>query len=243
MAVNEYNSRTALLIGEDAIDILSRSHVMVVGVGGVGAYSVEILARAGIGQLTIIDGDTVSPSNLNRQLPALVSTLGLPKVEVMKNRILDIAPECRVDARMEFLDAECIGTLLAELKPDFVVDAIDSVKPKVELITQCLHNKVKLISSMGAGGRIDPSKVQYADISDTYNDGLARAVRQRLKDGGISRGVKVVFSPETPRKDALLLTDELPFKVSSYGTAPWLPAQFGIMLGAYVVNKLTRQHL
>ncbi len=243
MTVNEYNSRTALLIGAEAIDVLSRSHVMVVGVGGVGAYAVEILARAGIGQLTIIDGDTVSPSNLNRQLPALVSTLGHAKVEVMKDRVRDIAPECRVDARMEFLDAESISSLIVTLKPDFVVDAIDSVKPKVELIWQCLRNKVKLISSMGAGGRLDPSKVKYADIADTYNDGLARAVRQRLKERGVSHGVKVVFSTEPPRKDSLLLTDELPFKVSSYGTAPWLPAQFGIMLGAYVVNKLTRQRL
>lgn len=243
MHITEYNSRTVLLLGEKALQTLSQSHVMVVGVGGVGAYAVEMLARAGIGRLTIIDGDDVAPSNLNRQLPALVSTLGVPKVEVMKRRIADMSPGCIVDARHGFLTAEDMEPLLDSLKPDFVVDAIDSVKPKVELIWQCVRKKVKLISSMGAGGRIDPAKTVYADISDTYNDGLARAVRQRLKERGVTRGVKVVFSPETPRKDSLLLTDELPFKVSSFGTVAWLPAQFGIMLGAYVVNKLTGQKI
>lgn len=243
MHITEYNSRTALLLGEESLRTLSRSHVMVVGVGGVGAYAVEMLARSGVGHLTIIDGDAVAPSNLNRQLPALVSTLGMPKVEVMKLRIADISPECVVDARQEFMTAENVGPLLDELKPDFVVDAIDSVKPKVELIWQCVRKKVRLISSMGAGGRIDPTKTVYADISETYNDGLARAVRQRLKERGVTRGVKVVFSSEMPRKDSLLLTDELPFKVSSFGTVAWLPAQFGMMLGAYVVNKLIGQKI
>lgn len=243
MHITEYNSRTALLLGKESLRTLSQSRVMVVGVGGVGAYAVEVLARSGVGCLTIIDGDNVAPSNLNRQLPALVSTLGMPKVEVMRHRIADMSPECVVDARHRFITAEDVEPLLDELKPDFVVDAIDSVKPKVELIWQCVRKKVKLISSMGAGGRLDPTKTVYADISQTYNDGLARAVRQRLKERGVTHGVKVVFSPETPRKDSLLLTDELPFKVSSFGTVAWLPAQFGIMLGAYVVNKLTEQKI
>lgn len=236
--INEYNSRTALLLGETAVDTLSRSHVLVVGVGGVGAYAVEMLARSGVGRLTIVDGDCVSPSNLNRQLPALVSTVGESKVEVMRRRIADINPTCHVDARHTFIAPEDVAGLIDGLNPDFVVDAIDSVSPKVELIYQCLRNKVKFISSMGAGGRTDPSKIAYADISETYNDGLARAVRQRLKDRGVRSGVKVVFSSEVPRRGSLLMTDELPFKVSSFGTVSWIPAQFGIMLGAYVVNKL-----
>lgn len=243
MPIDEYNSRTALLLGEEALDRLSQSHVAVVGIGGVGAYAAEIIARSGVGRMTLIDADSVSPSNLNRQLPALVSTIGLPKVEVMKSRILDMSPSCKVDARQEFILAENVGALLDELKPDFVVDAIDSVKPKVELIRECVVRKLLFISSMGAGGRIDPSKVRYADIADTCNDGLARAVRQRLRERGIRKGVKVVFSTETPRKDSLLLTDELPFKVSSFGTVAWLPAQFGIMLGAYAVNQLTGQKI
>ena len=243
MLIDEYNSRTALLLGEEALGRLSRSHVAVVGIGGVGAYAAEIIARSGVGRMTLIDADSVSPSNLNRQLPALVSTIGLPKVEVMKSRILDMSPSCKVDARQEFILAENVGALLDELKPDFVVDAIDSVKPKVELIRECVVRKLRFISSMGAGGRIDPSKVRYADIADTCNDGLARAVRQRLRERGIRKGVKVVFSTETPRKDSLLLTDELPFKVSSFGTVAWLPAQFGIMLGAYAVNQLTGQKI
>lgn len=243
MLIDEYNSRTALLLGEEALDRLSQSHVAVVGIGGVGAYAAEIIARSGVGRMTLIDADSVSPSNLNRQLPALVSTIGLPKVEVMKSRILDMSPSCKVDARQEFILAENVGALLDELKPDFVVDAIDSVKPKVELIRECVVRKLRFISSMGAGGRIDPSKVRYADIANTCNDGLARAVRQRLRERGIRKGVKVVFSTETPRKDSLLLTDELPFKVSSFGTVAWLPAQFGIMLGAYAVNQLTGQKI
>ena len=243
MLIDEFNSRTALLLGPEALDRLAGSHVLVVGVGGVGAYAVEVLARSGIGRLTIVDGDAVAPSNLNRQLPALVSTLGQPKVDVMKARIADMAPGCRVDARSTFVNAEDAGPMLDSLKPDFVVDAIDSVKPKVELIRQCLLRKIPLISSMGAGGRLDPSKIKYADIADTFNDGLARAVRQRLKESGVTRGVKVVFSSEPPRRESLLLTDDLPFKVSSFGTVPWLPAQFGLMLVAYVVNKLTGQRI
>lgn len=241
MSVTAYNQRTALLIGEDAVATLADRHVMVVGVGGVGSYAVEMLARSGVGRLTIIDADRVSPSNINRQLPALVSTLDSPKVEVMKNRILDINPSCRVDAMEIFINAENIAGILDEAAPDFVVDAIDSVSPKVALIEQCYRRKIKLISSMGAGGRIDPTQVKYADIADTYHDGLARVVRQRLKQRGITRGIKTVFSTEQARKSALTLTDEMECKVSSFGTVAWLPATFGMMLAAYTVNRLTGQ--
>lgn len=236
-------SRTALLLGVDAIRHLADAHVLVVGVGGVGAYAVEVLARSGVGRITLVDGDTVAPSNLNRQLPALVSTLGMPKVEVMRHRILDINPECKVDARNTFIAPGDVAALIQETSPDFVIDAIDSLAPKVGLIEVCLRGKVKIVSSMGAGGRTDPTKIRYADISETVHDGLAREVRHRLRRIGISKGLKVVFSTEQPRKSALLMTSEIDFKKSSFGTVSWIPAQFGLMLGAYVVAKLTGQSL
>ncbi len=241
MSVTPYNQRTALLLGEDAVALLSLQHVMVVGVGGVGSYAVEMLARSGVGRITIIDADTVAPSNVNRQLPALLSTIDKPKVEVMKRRILDINPECQVCAIEKFITPEDIGEILETSSPDFVIDAIDSVAPKVTLIEQCYRRKIKLISSMGAGGRIDPTQVKYADIADTFHDGLARVVRQRLKQRGITRGVKTVFSTEQARPTSLTLTDEMKNKVSSFGTVAWLPATFGMMLAAYTINRLTGQ--
>ncbi len=243
MATTPYNQRTALLLGDEAMDLLARSHVLVVGVGGVGAYAVEMLARAGVGRLTIIDADSVSESNVNRQLPALISTVGMPKVEVMRQRIADINPACEVVAINEFISAESAAETLERIRPDFVIDAIDSIAPKVELIEQCLRQKIKIIASMGAGGRIDPTKVQYADIADTCHDGLARAVRQRLKSRGIIRGLKVVFSTEQARRSSLMMTDEMQNKVSSFGTVAWLPATFGMMLAAYAVNRITRQKI
>lgn len=243
MPATPYNQRTALLLGQEAIDLLARSHVMVVGVGGVGAYAVEMLARSGVGTLTIIDADVVSESNINRQLPALISTVGMAKVEVMRRRIADINPECKVNAIGSFVTTENVGTIIDRFSPDFVIDAIDSVAPKVALIEHCYRNKIKLIASMGAGGRIDPTKVMFADIADTYHDGLARVVRQRLKDRGITRGIKCVFSTEQARRSALTLTDEMQNKVSSFGTVAWLPAIFGTMLASYVVNRLTNQSI
>ncbi len=243
MSITTYNQRTALLLGEEMVDMLAQKHVMVVGVGGVGAYAVEMLARSGIGQLTIIDADVVTESNINRQLPALLSTIGISKVEVMRRRIADINPDCNVNAIGTFITPDNIGAILNRFNPDFVIDAIDSVAPKVELIVQCCCLKIKLISSMGAGGRIDPTKIQYADIADTYHDGLAKAVRQRLKQRGITNGVKVVFSSEQARQSALTLTTEIPNKVSSFGTVAWIPAIFGTMLAAYTVNRLTGQKI
>ena len=240
MKSDSMHQRTALLLGKEAIVSLTHKRVLVVGVGGVGAYAVEMLARTGVGHLTLIDADEVNPSNLNRQLPALHSTIGEPKVEVLARRCLDINPEVRIDARQEFLSVESVDRLLDE-KFDFVIDAIDSVAPKVALIERCHRRRIKLISSMGAGGRIDPSKLRYADISDTFNDGLARVVRQRLKRLGIKNGVKVVFSEEAPRQSSLMLTDETANKASSYGTVAWIPAMFGCMLAAHAINVMTKK--
>lgn len=240
MTLTAYNQRTTLLLGEDAMKSLGNAHVMIVGVGGVGAYAAEMVARTGVGHITIIDGDDVAESNLNRQLPALVSTIGTPKVEVMKNRIADINPDCRVTAIKTFIGAGDIGTFMTD-KPDFVIDAIDSISPKVALLEYCYRNKIKVISSMGAGGRTDPTKIKYADISETFHDGLAREVRKRLRKAGISSGIKTVFSSEQPRRNALIMTDEIAFKTSSFGTVAWLPSMFGIMLAAYALNHIAEK--
>lgn len=229
--------RTALLLGDEAVARLAASRVTVVGTGGVGAYAVEMLARAGVGHLTLIDGDTVAPGNLNRQLPALHSTLGMPKAEVMRGRVLDINPDCDVTAMVRFITPDDVADVLAD-RPGVVIDAIDALSPKVALLLYCRRNHIKVISSMGAGGRVDPTKVRYADISDTFHDGLAREVRKRLRKAGVNSGIKTVFSEEAPRRGAVTLTDEIDYKRSSYGTVAWIPAIFGMMLAAYAVERL-----
>lgn len=237
--MDDWKQRTELLLGSGGVATLSRSRVLVVGVGGVGAYAVEMLARAGVGKLDIVDGDNVGVTNVNRQLPALHSTVGQPKVEVMCRRIADINPEAEVKAINCFITEDSVRMLLDGGNYDFVVEAIDSVAPKVALIKHCLASGLRIISSMGAGGRIDASKVRYADLWETYNDGLAKVVRTRLKAEGIRRKLPVVWSEEMPEKAAVMLTDEIANKRSSYGTVSYLPAIFGCMLGAYVIRKLT----
>ncbi len=240
MELDSMYQRTALLLGEEAVATLAQKRVLVVGVGGVGAYAVEMLIRTGVGHLTLMDADDVNPTNLNRQLPALRSTIGEAKVDVLARRCHDINPQCTVDARREFLTADSVDQLLDE-GFDFVIDAIDSVAPKVALIERCYRRRIKLISSMGAGGRIDPSKLRYADIADTFHDGLARVVRQRLKQRGILHGIKVVFSEEAPQRASLIFTDEIANKTSSYGTVAWIPAMFGCMLAAHAINVMTKK--
>jgi len=239
MDSQDWKQRTGLLLGEESVEKLSSRSVMVVGIGGVGAFAAEMLARAGVGHLTLVDGDVVSVTNLNRQLPALHSTLGMQKVEVMRQRILDINPDADVNVVSKFIDIDAVPELLAP-GFDFVVDAIDAVAPKVALIERCVHSGTKIVSSMGAGGRKDPTVVQIVDISKTYHDGLARAVRQRLRFKGISSGVKVVWSPEQPSKSACQLTDELPNKRSSYGTVSYMPCVFGCVLASHVIMHLSK---
>ena len=233
-----WNERTRLLLGEDAVGRLAASRVLVVGVGGVGAYAVEMLVRAGVGHITIVDGDSVSVTNLNRQLPALHSTLDCEKVDVMKHRIKDINPEATVSALKMFITAETVPQLLAQ-GFDYVIDAIDSIAPKVALIEYCLHEGIGIISSMGAGGRLDPTAVKYADIADTCHDGLAKAVRVRLREHGIRRGLMTVWSNEPPVRSSLLMTDGECNKRSSYGTVSYMPCVFGCMLAAHVIKKLS----
>lgn len=240
-AAPELIQRTLPLLGSEAMERLACSHVAVVGVGGVGAYAAEMLARTAVGHITLIDGDDVSPSNLNRQLPALVSTLGQPKVEVMARRIADINPSVKVDACRMFIAPDDAPGLVSGLSADFVIDAIDSIQPKVALIKACIDSGTRIISSMGAGGRTDPTKIAYADISQTSGDGLAREIRHRLRrQHGIVKGLPVVFSTEQPKRASLVMTDEIAFKTSSYGTVAWIPAQFGMMAAAYAIGTLVK---
>lgn len=237
--MKEWLSRTRLLLGQEKLENLMEKHVLVVGAGGVGAYAAEMLCRAGVGRLTVADGDTVNASNINRQLIALHSTVGMEKTAVLARRLRDINPDLKLEVRQEFLEGEGLIRLLDECDYDYVVDAIDTLTPKVELITECLRRKQRIISSMGAGGRMDPTQITYGDISDTRECALARAVRCRLRKQGIRRGLKVVFSTEPADRDAVLMTETERNKKSTVGTVSYMPAMFGCYLAAFVIRKLT----
>ena len=234
-------SRTQLLLGAEAMERLARARVAVFGRGGVGGYAVEALARSGIGALDLVDSDTVSPTNINRQLIAMHSTVGKPKTQILAQRLLDINPRLNIHIKQLYMDEVQTEILLDEAKYDYVIDAIDTISPKIALLTGCLKRKIKVISSMGAGGRIDPTRNAYADISETYHCALAKAVRKRLKDAGISKGIKVVFSSEQPDRNAIIRTDEERNKKSTVGTISYLPAIFGCYLAAYVIRKLSQK--
>lgn len=231
--------RTELLVGSDALERLQKAHVLVVGLGGVGSFAAEFLARSGVGRLTIVDGDVVDPTNRNRQLQALSSTHGQKKAWLMRDRILDINPECRVDAIDSFLDPEAMRQLLQTAEVDFALDCIDSVQPKLNFIVTALGEKIPFISSMGAGGRLDPSKIQIAKVEKSYNCPFARHIRKRLgAEYRIRKGFHVVFSSETANPESVRLTDGSNFKKSFYGTSAWIPASFGIHAASFAVRKL-----
>lgn len=230
--------RTQLLIGDDAIRMLARAHVLVVGMGGVGSFAAEFLARSGVGQMTIVDGDVVDPTNRNRQLPALTSTHGLPKVEVMAQRLRDINPELKLQTIQEFITPSMVSRLI-NLQPDFMVDAIDSITPKITLLLAAYGHKIPLISSMGAGGKLDPTKLMVTDISQTFNCPFAQQIRKMLKKAGIHSGITAVFSTELPDKNSLMYTDGKNYKKSAYGTISYLPAAFGAVAASVVIRSLT----
>ena len=231
--------RTELLVGSDALELLQKAHVLVVGLGGVGSFAAEFLARSGVGRLTIVDGDVVDPTNRNRQLQALSSTHGQKKAWLMRDRILDINPECQVDAIDSFLDPEAMRQLLKTAEVDFALDCIDSVQPKLNFIVTALGEKIPFISSMGAGGRLDPSKIQIAKVEKSYNCPFARHIRKRLgAEYRIRKGFHVVFSSETANPESVRLTDGSNFKKSFYGTSAWIPASFGIHAASFAVRKL-----
>lgn len=236
--MEDWKQRTRLLLGEEKSERLRQAHVLVVGVGGVGAYAAEMLCRAGVGRLTLVDADTVQPTNINRQLPALHSTLGQPKVEVLAARFRDINPEVKLTVLPVFLKDENIPRLLDAARYDFVVDAIDTLAPKCHLIAQALRRRIKIVSSMGAGAKSDITQVRFADVWDTYHCGLSKAVRKRLQKMGIRHKLPVVFSTEQADPKAVLLTDDERNKKSTCGTVSYMPAVFGCYLAEYVIRRL-----
>lgn len=236
---NTWLSRTELLYGAEKIERLRRAHVLLVGLGGVGAYTAEQLCRAGIGEMTLVDADTVSLTNLNRQLPALHSTIGESKVSVMCQRMKDINPDIILHPIHEFIRDERTPELLDSARFDYVVDAIDSLSPKVYLIYFALQRGLPLVSVMGAGGKIDPGMVQVADIRKTHQCKLAHAIRKRLHRMGITTGFKAVFSPEPVNEDAIIIdADPEINKLSTVGTISYMPAVFGCHAAAVVINDL-----
>ena len=237
---NDWTTRTALLLGTEGMRRLAASHVLVVGLGGVGAYAAEEIARAGVGRMTLVDADVVSLSNLNRQLPALHSTLGKPKAEVMAARLRDINPGLEVEVRNCFVRDEETEALLDAAHYDFVVDAIDTLSPKTFLIYHALQRHLPIVSSMGAGAKVDPSRIRIADISKTTDCALARAVRKRLKGMGIRSGLPVVFSTEPADPRAIVEVDDEECKRTTTGTVSYMPALFGCYLASYVIRHLSQ---
>ncbi len=232
--------RTELLLGAEKLGILRGAHVLVVGLGGVGAYAAEMIARAGVGRMTIADADTVSPTNINRQLVALHSTVGRPKAEVLAERLRDISPDIELTVVNKYIRDEETDRLLDSARFDYAVDAIDTLSPKLALIAGALERGIPLVSSMGAGAKTDPTKLEIADISKTHHCPLAHMLRKRLHKLGIRSGFRAVFSPEPIREGAMIACDE-PNKKSNVGTISYIPALFGIGCASVVVRDLIRE--
>lgn len=238
---SEWLQRTELLIKEEGIERLQSANILIVGLGGVGSFAAEFLVRSGIGNLTIADGDTVDITNINRQLPALNSTIGKNKTDVVAERILDINPEINLKKINEFLEPERMEKILTQEKFDYVLDCIDSLSPKLALIITCKRKKIKLVSAMGAGGKTDPSKVMVRDISKTNNCFLAKQIRKKLKKEQIHKGFRCVFSTEIQDENSLKMTDGSNYKKSFYGTISYMPAIFGLYAAAEVIRFLLKK--
>lgn len=236
----QWSERAELLFRTEGLEKLRQSSVLVVGLGGVGSFAAEFLARAGVGTMTIVDGDVVDITNINRQLPALHSTIGQPKVELMGERLMDINPELKLTCIKEFLSPERAYELVTK-DFDYVVDCIDSITPKLNLIKSARDKKIKVVSSMGAGGKMDASKVKVSDISKTHNCHLATAVRKRLRKMHVQKGVKAVFSTEIQDEGSLKMTDGLNFKKSFYGTSSYMPCLFGLYAAETVIRHLLKK--
>jgi len=246
-------SRTELLVGTAGLDRLRSSHVMICGIGGVGSYAAEALGRAGIGKITLVDYDDICLTNINRQIHALGSTVGQQKVEAMADRLRDINPDAEIIAVKAFFSQENAEQLLFP-RPDYVLDAIDHFTAKVALITICREQHIPVISSMGAANKLDPTKIQVADIAETKNCRMARSMRKILRQAGISSGVKVVYSSEghreldpasssacgseciCPNKGDQVFSCE--HRRVILGSISYLPPLFGLTMAGVVVNHL-----
>jgi tRNA A37 threonylcarbamoyladenosine dehydratase len=231
--------RTELLFSEEQMNRLKQSHVLIVGLGGIGSFAGEFIARAGIGKMTIIDGDVFDPTNKNRQLTALDSTIGINKAVVLAERIRDINPDIQLNIVEEFVLPERVWELLDEHQPDYVMDCIDSVTPKLEWLIACKRKKVKIISHMGAGGKTDTSQIKVTNIQHVSGCKLGSHMKKRLKRKNISyRGIKAVYSTEIQQKGSLKMTNGTNFKKSFYGTISYMPALFGLVGAAEVIQFL-----
>ncbi|MBQ3570564.1 MAG: tRNA threonylcarbamoyladenosine dehydratase [Methanocorpusculum sp.] len=229
--------RTELLIGSENVEKLQNANVLVVGVGGVGAYAAEMIARAGVGKMTLADADTVSESNINRQLIALHSTVGREKCAVLAERLRDINPALELTCVSRFIDESSVDSLLDSAEFDYAVDAIDTLSPKIALIKGTLDRGIPLVSSMGSGGKMNPAALEIADIAKTHHCPLARVVRGRLHKLGIDRGFTAVFSAEPVREGSVIQCDEQN-KRSNLGTISYTPAMFGIGCASVVIRGL-----
>ncbi len=235
--IPDWLERTALLFGEEKLDRLRRAHVLVVGLGGVGAYAAEMIARAGVGRMTVADADCVAPSNINRQLVALHSTVGRPKADVLAERLRDINPEIELSVIERYIRDEETDLLLDAARYDYVVDAIDTLSPKIALIKGAMERGLPVVSSMGAGAKTDPTKLEIADISRTHHCPLAHMLRKRLHRAGIYTGFEAVFSAEPVREEAVVRCEEQN-KKSNTGTVSYLPALFGIGCASVVIRRI-----
>ncbi len=238
--MNNWLERTELLLGEEKLALLKGANILVVGLGGVGAYAAEMIARAGVGRMTIADADVVGQSNINRQLVALHSTIGVEKSEVLAARLRDINPAIELTVVNKYIKDELTYELLDSAKFDFVVDCIDTLSPKIALILGALERNIPLVSSMGAGAKTDPTKMEISDISKTHHCPLAHMLRKRLHRVGVRRGFKAVFSPEPMREGAMILCDEQN-KKSNVGTISYIPALFGIGCASVVIRTLINE--
>lgn len=232
-----WQERTQLLVGEKGLEKLNNAHVLIVGLGGVGSYAAEAIGRSGVGKMTIIDGDSVDPTNRNRQLQALASTHGQNKARLMAERLKLINPEVDVTAIEQFKNPDEMKEFMKQ-KFSYVIDAIDSISPKLYLLQTAYYNNQRIISSMGAGGKMDPTKIKVVDIAQTNICPMAQYVRKRLRYMNIYKGIKSVYSTELPAKHSIMRTDGSKFKKSAYGTISYLPAAFGLTCASVVIRDL-----
>jgi tRNA threonylcarbamoyladenosine dehydratase len=235
--MTDWLTRTELLLDEEKLKKLKNSNVLVVGLGGVGSWAAEMICRAGVGSMTIVDGDNIHPTNRNRQLPALKSTEGMAKAEVMGHRLLDINPDIRLTVIQEYIKDDRMIEILNK-SYDYVVDAIDTLSPKIFLIYHSLQRKLPLVSSMGAGGKFDPARVIISDIAETTDCSLARILRKRLHRLGIWEGFTSVYSAEVINKEKIIATNGEQNKASIVGTISYMPAAFGIACASVVLRDL-----
>lgn len=234
-----WQERAELLFKPEGIEILKKANVLIVGLGGVGSFAAEFIVRAGVGNITIVDGDTVDITNVNRQLPALHSTVGQPKVDIVGDRLIDINPELNLTRIQEFLSPERAFEIVTK-DFDYVLDCIDSITPKLNLILAAKRARVKVISNMGAGGKMLAGKVVVKDISKTDVCPLAKVIRRRLRKLGVNKGVKAVFSLEKPDESSLKMTDGSNYKRSFFGTNSYMPGLFGLYTAETVIRHLLK---